>query len=63
MKFKKIPITNILKEVTSAYRKLARLYYPGNWNTQIILSKSESTDKFKGLVNAYDDIIVNVRLL
>ena len=28
-----IPVTNIRREVTMAYRKLAMLYHPDNWNT------------------------------
>ena len=57
-----LPVTNIRREVTTPYRKLARLYNPDNWNTKKVLSKSVSEEKLKELVNAYDDMIENVRL-
>ena len=57
-----IPVTNIRREVSTAYRKLARLYHPDNWNSKKVLSKSVSEEKFKELVNAYDNILENVRL-
>ena len=41
---------------------IARLYHPDNWNSKKVLSKSVSEEKFKELINAYDDILENDRL-
>ena len=56
-----ILVTNALRKVATTNRKLVRLYHPDNWNTKS-LSKLESEEKFKKLVNVYDDIIDSVHL-
>ena len=55
-----IPITNLSRQVTLAYKKIIRLYHPDNWNSTEVLSKFESEENFKELAIIYEDIIENV---
>ena len=49
-----VPQHASLREITTAYRRLAREFHPDKWNPQKQLTKQECEERFKLISNAYN---------
>ena len=62
-KFVEIAIASCLKEVKTAYKKLARLLHPDTWNPYKPFTKEERSNKIKYVSNAYEALMESGILL
>ena len=44
------------REITAAYRRLARTFHPDKWNKQKDFTQEEGSERFKEISNAYERI-------
>ena len=57
-----VPSSATMREVTTAYRRLAREFHPDKWNSLKTLTLTKCEERFKSMSNAYECIREHIHL-